>query len=90
MKTMVVGAAILNQIPLDWDGNQRRIVAAIHAARAKEVALLCLPEMAITGYGCEDAFHAQGTLENAERILQELLPETTGMMVTFGIPVLFS
>jgi NAD+ synthase (glutamine-hydrolysing) len=56
MKTIVLGAAALNQTPLDWRGNMRRIRAAIGAARSEGVGLLCLPELCLPGYGCEDAF----------------------------------
>jgi hypothetical protein len=43
MKLIKVGAAVLNQTPLDWDGNKARIQAAIAAARADGVTALCLP-----------------------------------------------
>ena len=55
MKLLRVSAAVINTTPLDWDGNRRRISGAIGAARAAGVSILCLPELCITGYGCEDA-----------------------------------
>jgi len=88
MKLVRVGAAVLNQVPLDWDGNQHRIVRALEAARQAEVSILCLPELCITGYGCEDMFLAAGTLDTAWELLQELLPLTRGMIVCLGLPVL--
>ena len=57
MKLLRVSAAVINTTPLDWDGNRRRIFGAIGAARGVGASILCLPEMCITGYGCEDAFH---------------------------------
>src|SRR5688500_18987654 len=90
MKLIKVGAAVLNQTPIDWDNNRRNIEAAIAAARAEGVSLLCLPELCITGYGCEDAFHSAGLLETAARTLLELLPATRGMVVSFGLPVLYA
>lgn len=89
MKLIRVGAAVLNQTPLDWDGNRRRILGAIDAARAAGVSILCLPELCITGYGCEDAFHAPGTQQTALEVLRELLPETHGMIVSIGLPLLY-
>jgi NAD+ synthase (glutamine-hydrolysing) len=89
MKKVVVGAAVVNQTPLDWDGNQARLVAAIRAARAAGIAVLCLPEMCISGYGCEDAFLGIGVQRESHRVLLELLPETKGMIVSFGVPVLY-
>ena len=89
MKLLRVGAAVLNQTPLDWDGNRARIRGAIEAARQAGVSLLCLPEMCITGYGCEDAFHAPGTQSMAVDVLQELLPDTRGMIVSLGLPLMY-
>ena len=79
----------MNQTPLDWLGNRRRILAAIETAREQRVSLLCLPELCITGYGCEDAFHSANTAEMAAQSLVEMLPATRGMIVSFGLPLLF-
>jgi NAD+ synthase (glutamine-hydrolysing) len=89
MKQVTVAAAVVNQTPLDWDGNQARLVAAIRAARVAGVSVLCLPEMCISGYGCEDAFLGAGVPAEAQRVLFELLPETTGMVVAFSVPLLY-
>jgi len=86
MNRVTLAAAVLNQTPLDWDGNQQRILAAIRHARAAQVGLLCLPELCITGYGCEDAFHGPDVVVQAERVLLELLPETHGLVVCLGLP----
>jgi NAD+ synthase (glutamine-hydrolysing) len=88
MKLVRVGAAVLNQVPLDWDGNEARIREVLGAARQASVAVLCLPEMCISGYGCEDAFQSPSTLEQSWRSLTTLLPETRGLIATLGLPVL--
>ncbi len=87
MRLLKVAAATLNQTPLDWSANQRNIVDAIAAARAAGVGILCLPELCITGYGCEDAFLAPGTRETALEVLAEILPETRGIAVCLGLPL---
>jgi len=89
MHLIRLGGSALNQTPLDWDGNRDRIVAAIAAARAEEVAILCLPELCISGYGCDDAFLAPATPRLAWRVLEEILPETAGIAVALGLPVRF-
>src|SRR5688500_19308023 len=89
MKLIRVGAAVINTTPLDWDGNLDKVRRAIDAARAAGVSILCLPELCITGYGCEDAFHAPGTQSMAQGVLQELLPETRGMIVSLGLPLMY-
>lgn len=90
MHTIKVGVAVLNQTPLDWDGNLRHIRAAIAEARRHSVGILCLPELCISGYGCEDAFHSPGVLETAFKKLESLLIDTQGMVVSVGLPLLFN
>jgi len=90
MKLIRFGAAALNQTPLAWDHNKANIVRAIEAARLDEISILCLPELCITGYGCEDAFHSHGTHELAVRMLSEIVPETAGMIVSVGLPLYFN
>jgi NAD+ synthase (glutamine-hydrolysing) len=89
MHLIRVGGAALNQTPLDWDGNRDRIVAAIAAARQRHISVLCLPELCISGYGCEDAFLAPGVARMAWRVLEEIAPQTAGMIVAVGLPVRF-
>jgi NAD+ synthase (glutamine-hydrolysing) len=88
MTLIHAAAAVLNQTPLDWRHNFANIREAIARARQQKVALLCLPELCLTGYGCEDAFHSANTYRRAWASLQSLLPETRGMVVSFGLPVL--
>jgi NAD+ synthase (glutamine-hydrolysing) len=82
-----LGAAALNQTPLDWDGNRHRIIAACEEARRQGVAILCCPELSISGYGCEDAFPAAGVLETAAAVLLELEEASRGLAVAVGLPV---
>jgi NAD+ synthase (glutamine-hydrolysing) len=89
MKYIKVGAAVLNQTPLDWQGNQQRILAALEKARTHNVNILCLPELCISGYGCEDAFLAPGTLAQSLRVLHELVAQTQDMIVAVGLPLLY-
>ena len=87
MKLIKVGAAAVNQTPLDWDGNKRNILGALEEARRQGVSIVCMPELCISGYGCEDAFHGPDVPRMAWQVLQEILPATQGMIVSLGIPV---
>ncbi len=87
MQRIRLGAAALNQTPLDWDTNRRHIVAALRAAREAGVGILCLPELCITGYGCEDMFFSAGVKQRALDMLVEIVPETTGLVAAIGLPV---
>ncbi|MFB6374945.1 MAG: NAD(+) synthase, partial [Bradymonadaceae bacterium] len=87
MKLVNVAAAALNQVPLDWSGNRDRILEAIERARNRDVGLLCLPELCITGYGCEDAFLSPEVPERAMEILRDLAPRSHDLVVSVGLPV---
>ncbi len=89
MQLIKVAGAVLNQTPLAWDSNLRNILAAIAEARQQQATILCLPELCITGYGCEDAFYAPGIHQTALQLLHELLPATKGMVVCVGLPLMF-
>lgn len=87
MKPIKLAAVALNQTPLDWEGNASRIREALGKAREAGVSMVCLPELCVSGYGCEDAFFMPETCERAWEVLQALLPETRGLVVALGLPV---
>ena len=87
MKNIRLGAACLNQTPLAWESNCENILAALDEAREAEVAILCLPELCISGYGCEDTFFAEGVQQTALKLLAEIVPATTGLVVSLGLPL---
>jgi len=72
MNLIKLGAAALNQTPLDWEGNKKNITDAIVEAFNDDVNVLCLPELCVTGYGCEDAFFMQSVLDKAWEITLEI------------------
>ena len=87
MRLIKVAVACVNQTPLAWDENFAHLRIAIEQARAEGATLLCLPELAITGYGCEDAFFMDGLQDAAFAQLEALAPLTRGMVVAVGLPV---
>jgi NAD+ synthase (glutamine-hydrolysing) len=90
MKIVRVGAAALNQTPLDWPNNFKNIVSAIQTARQAEVSVLCLPELCITGYGCEDAFFYREVQEYALKILNDIVEHhSDGIIVSLGLPLAY-
>lgn len=89
MHLLRIGGIALNQTPLDWEGNRTRILAAIEMAQAREIAVLCLPELCISGYGCEDMFQSPGVLKTAWQMLEEIAPACQGLIVAVGLPVRF-
>jgi NAD+ synthase (glutamine-hydrolysing) len=84
-----LGAAALNQTPMAWEINCRNIRAALAAAREAGVGIVCLPELCISGYGCEDMFFSAGIQRRSLELLEELLPDTAGLVACLGLPVFF-
>ncbi len=86
MKTLKVSAACINQTPMDWEGNFQRIAGVIAEASAAGVDVLCLPELAITGYGCEDMFLAPDVCMRAEAMLGQIMTLAPQMVIAVGLP----
>lgn len=87
MKIVKIAGSCLNQTPLDFRGNIRNIIAAIDEARLREVSILCLPELAISGYGCEDAFFSEYVTESSLEALEKIAAVCEDMVVCVGLPV---
>lgn len=87
MSFLRIGGAALNQTPIDWNSNLKNIQTAIHRAKEDKIDILCLPELCLTGYGCEDLFLHPWLAETAMNKLFELLPFTKNIAVSIGLPV---
>ena len=83
---MKIAAASLNQTPLDWKNNRSNIIDTIQAAIEDSVDLLCLPELCITGYGCEDMFLHPWVAEKSLEQLALIMQHAKGITVTLGLP----
>ncbi|MEL6535980.1 MAG: NAD(+) synthase, partial [Bacteroidota bacterium] len=90
MRTLKIGGAPLNQTPLDWENNLGNILEAIRRAKGEGVQLICLPELAITGYGCEDVFLSEWLPTKAlEEYLPQVIEASEGIAVAVGLPLRF-
>ena len=87
MPLIKVASGVVNQTPMAWESNTRNIINAIEEAKKQHVSLLCLPELCISGYGCDDYFFAPDLAEQALKCLIEIVHETSGIVVAVGLPV---
>jgi NAD+ synthase (glutamine-hydrolysing) len=87
MERIVVAAAALNQTPLAWTGNCAAIERALGEARKGGARIVCLPELCITGYGCEDAFHSSGVLQHALSCAERLARTYKDIVFNVGLPL---
>lgn len=86
-RTLTIAGACLNQTPIDWSTNLSNIKNAVMAAKSEGVDILCLPELCITGYGCEDLFLSTWLPETALEKLQEIVEWSNGIAFTVGLPI---
>lgn len=89
MPYIKVAAGVVNQTPMAWDTNEQHIVDAIEQARREDAAILCLPELCISGYGCEDYFFSPDLQARCREVLLNIVPHTAGIVVSVGLPVLY-
>jgi NAD+ synthase (glutamine-hydrolysing) len=82
-----IGGATLNQIPFDWKNNVDNILGAIRQAKEQHIKILCLPELCLTGYGCEDLFLSDWLSEKAWKQLQVIRAQCEDITISVGLPV---
>lgn len=85
-KLKIAGAA-LNQTPIDWQHNTTNILRAIKKAEELKADILCLPELCLSGYGCEDLFLSEWLSSQAWEALKKIVPQTGDMIVCIGLPI---
>ena len=84
-----LSAGVVNTTALDIQNNQELILRCIRTAAAEGSRLILLPELCLTGYGCEDMFYSQSFLEEVPRALSRLCQSMPGgIAAAVGIPVL--
>lgn len=84
---MKIGGATVNQIPFDWNNNTQNILSAIHEAQRQSISVLCLPELCITGYGCEDQFLSDWLVERSWTELTKIKEHCSDITVSVGLPI---
>ena len=82
-----IASSNLNQIPLDWDRNYNNIKTSIKKSIKNNIEILCLPELSITGYGCQDLFFAKWVIKKAKLRLIEVQKLCNNITVIIGLPI---
>lgn len=86
MQQIRIGCASLNQTPLDWSGNYNNIKNAIQKAKENEIDILCLPELCVSGYNCEDMFLADWVIEKSIQSLIDISSLCNDITIIVGHP----
>lgn len=95
MQNLRLATIAVNQTPLDFRGNRMRVQQAIKNLLASCAAdIILLPELSLSGYGCEDAFLAPYVAEscwqellNLARACKQIAP---GSLIFVGLPVRYN
>jgi NAD+ synthase (glutamine-hydrolysing) len=83
-----LASASVATTPLDFSGNLALCLDAVGKAREAGAQIAVLPELCLSGYGCEDMFLSSWVGERSLKALGELvdqLPE--GILVACGLPL---
>ncbi len=83
---MRIALAQINPVVGDIAGNELLISGAIADARAAGAALVCVPELALTGYPPEDLLLKEHVLLDAAAALERLARQTEGIVAVVGYP----
>jgi NAD+ synthase (glutamine-hydrolysing) len=78
--------AQINTVVGDLDGNRDRILERLEQARSEEADVVVFPELAVTGYPPEDLLLRPSFIRAAERTLEEVARETSGITALVGAP----
>lgn len=81
------GAAQINTTVGDLEGNAQKIIASIRQARQQGVQILAFPELALCGYPPKDLLLKTQFIADQQRTLDQILPETHGMLVVVGLVI---
>ncbi|KIV87672.1 NAD+ synthetase [Exophiala sideris] len=89
MTFITVASATLPSVPLDFQGNLRRILESIRLAKERGATLRTGPELEIPGYGCLDHHLENDTFIHSWEVLAQILkdPTTKDMLVDVGMGV---
>ncbi|MBI4405777.1 MAG: NAD(+) synthase [Deltaproteobacteria bacterium] len=68
--------------------NAEKIIELVNQRELKQCTVVVFPELCITGYSCEDLFHASGLLDESLAALDEIRKETKNIssVIIVGAP----
>ncbi|BDA78343.1 NAD(+) synthase [Leptospira kobayashii] len=90
MTLIKIAAVSLNTTPLDFSGNLKSIKSSLESEEITDSDYVLFPELAISGYGCEDAFYKESVWKRSWASLLEILPYSKDKTILVGLPVFHS
>ena len=84
MRRLRVALAQINTTVGDFDGNVKKILAAVDNARTQKADIVTLPELAICGYPPEDLLFKPQFIEANLHSIQKIVEASAGITVVAG------
>ncbi len=86
---VTVAAATPDIVVADCQANAQAIIAQIANMAQRQVKVMVLPELCITGYTCSDLFWQSQLLDEAQRALGSIADATTAVdaLIMVGLPL---
>jgi NAD+ synthase (glutamine-hydrolysing) len=84
MRRLRVALAQINTTVGDFDGNVKKILAAVDNARTQKADIVTLPELAICGYPPEDLLFKPQFIEANLHSIQKIVEASAGITVVVG------
>lgn len=71
--------------------NSQNIIKSIQKAYEQKAAIICFPELCLTGYTCSDLFLQDSLLNDSKKALNQILQNTKDLNITciIGMPIQF-
>ena len=83
-----VASAVPSVRVADCRYNAAEIIRQTHEAADRGAAIVCFPELSITGYTCQDLFQQTLLLDEAEEAMEVILTEShRDVVVVVGMPI---
>ena len=91
-KMLRISTCSLKQWAMDFEGNQKNIIDCLTEVKEQNPDIVLLPELATTGYSCQDHFREKENYFLAMNIIKKIIESdlTTNMLVVIGNPIIFN
>ena len=91
-KFLRISTCSLKQWAMDFEGNQKNIIECLTEVKKQSPDIVLLPELATTGYSCQDHFREKENYFLAMNIIKKIIESglTDNMLVVIGNPIIFN
>lgn len=91
-KNLRISTCSLKQWAMDFEGNQKNIIECLREVEKQKPDIVLLPELATTGYSCQDHFREKENYFLAMNIIKKIIESglTDNMLVVIGNPIIYN